>query len=30
MNGEEVKNVYQRPRRTKEGMNRDEQHTRGN
>ena len=26
-NGEERRNVYQRPRRTKEQTNRDEQHT---
>ena len=27
-NGENVRNVYQRPRRTKEQINRDEQYTR--
>ena len=27
-NGEDVRNVYQRPRRTKEQTNRDEQYTR--
>ena len=29
-NGEDAKNIYQRPKRTKEQTNRDEQHTRRN
>ena len=29
-NGEEMRNLYQRPRRTNEQINRDEQHTKGN